>query len=73
MSYKGTGAGNGRKLMFESQYCILDGHFSHLFIENLLCVFEKTKIKEKDACDGPFKKCLIERKKGSGRIIFKMT
>ena len=32
---------------FESQRRILDGHFSHLFVEKLYCLFEKTKINEK--------------------------
>ena len=38
---------------FESQHQILDGHFFTYF-----CLFEKTKINEKEAGDGPF---LIEK------------
>ena len=30
---------------FKSQHCVLDGHFSHLFV--LKCLFEKTKMNEK--------------------------
>ena len=30
---------------FESQHCILDGHFSHPFVVKFM--FEKTKINEK--------------------------
>ena len=33
---------------FESQRHILDGHFSHLFVAKIV-MFEKTKIKEKEA------------------------
>ena len=40
---------------FESQQHILDGHFSHIFVVKIV-VFEKTKINEKEAGDGPFKK-----------------
>ena len=39
---------------FESWHCILDGHFSHLFFVKMLCVFEKTKINEKEAGVGSF-------------------
>ena len=38
---------------FESQHNILDGHFSHTFAVKIV-MFEKTKINEKDAEDGPF-------------------
>ena len=41
---------------FESQYRILDVHFSHLFAVKLYCVFERTKINEKEAGVGPFLK-----------------
>ena len=41
---------------FESQYSILDVHFSHLFDVKLYCVFERTKIIEKEAGVGPFLK-----------------
>ena len=34
---------------FKSQHHILDGDFSHIF-----CLFEKAKIKEKEARDGSF-------------------
>ena len=30
---------------FKSQRRILDGHFSHLFVEKMLCLFEKNKRK----------------------------
>ena len=37
---------------FESQHCILDGHFfTFICCENF---FENTKINEKEAEDGPF-------------------
>ena len=39
---------------FESWHRILDGHFSHLFVVKLYCLFEKTTINEKEAGDGPF-------------------
>ena len=40
---------------FESQHCILDGHFSHIFvIKELYCLFEKTKKTKKEAGVGPF-------------------
>ena len=32
---------------FKSQQCILDGHFSHLFVVKLYSLFEKTKINKK--------------------------
>ena len=35
--------------VFESQYRILDGHFSHLFAVNFFCWFEKTNINEKES------------------------
>ena len=41
---------------FESQHHILDGHFSHLLAVKIVTLFEKTKINEKEARDGPFKK-----------------
>ena len=41
---------------FKYQYSILDGHFSHLFVVKIVTLFEKTKINEKEAGDGPFKK-----------------
>ena len=31
----------------ESQHCILDGHFSHLFVVKLLCLFERKYIKKR--------------------------
>ena len=40
---------------FESQHCILDGHFSHIFVVknfDAVCL-KKTKINEKEAGDGP--------------------
>ena len=43
--------GNG----FKSQYCILDGHF----ITFICCLFEKRKINEKEAGDGPFLNYII--------------
>ena len=53
---------------FESQYRILDVHFSHLFAVKLYCVFERTKINEKEAGVGPFLKkelkCSIDLWKG---------
>ena len=41
---------------FESRCRILDGHgvFSHLFVVKIVMLFEKTKINEKEAGDGPF-------------------
>ena len=39
---------------FESQHCILDGHFSHLFVVKVVMLFEKTKINENVVWDGPF-------------------
>ena len=42
---------------FESKYRILDGHFSRTnLLLNLSCVFGKTKINDKEAGVGPFKK-----------------
>ena len=39
---------------FKSLHCILDGHFSHIFVEkNVMCV-TKTKINKKEAGVGPF-------------------
>ena len=43
--YKGCG--------FESQYRILDGYFSHLFVVE---IDKKTKINEKEAGVGPYLK-----------------
>ena len=41
--------------VFESQHCILDGHFSHLPMccKNCNVFVEKTKINQKEAEDGP--------------------
>ena len=46
--YKGRG--------FESRFLILDGHiiFSNIFVVRIVMFFEKTKIYEKKAEDGPF-------------------
>ena len=46
---------------FESRCRILDGHniFSHIIVKELYCLFEKTKINEKEAEDGPFKKIIL--------------
>ena len=46
--YKGRG--------FESRCLILDGHiiFSNIFVVRIVMFFEKTKIYEKKAEDGPF-------------------
>ena len=41
---------------FESQHHILDGHFSYLFAVRIVILFEKMKINEKEAEDGPFLK-----------------
>ena len=44
---------------FESRHCILDGHhiFSHIFVVRIEIVcLKKTKINEKEAEFGPFKK-----------------
>ena len=41
---------------FESQHCILDGHFSHLFVVKIVMLFEKTKINEKEAGNSHFVK-----------------
>ena len=46
---------------FESQHCILDGHFSHLFVVNVVMLFEKTKINENVVWDGPFFKKNISK------------
>ena len=43
---------NGRR--FESRHHILDGHFSHIFVVKLYCLFEKTEINKKEAGVGPF-------------------
>ena len=32
---------------FESRHRILDGHFSHIFVVKLYCLFEKTENKQK--------------------------
>ena len=39
---------------FESQHRILDGHFSHLLVLEIVMLFEKTKINEKEAGEGQF-------------------
>ena len=39
---------------FKSLHCLLDGHFSHLFVERIAFFFEKTQINEKEAENGPF-------------------
>ena len=52
--YGGDSCSEGHGL--QSQYCILDGYFKHLFAVNFVCLFEKTKTNEKEAEDGPFKK-----------------
>ena len=39
---------------FKSLHCLLDGHFSHLFVERIAIFFEKTQINEKEAENGPF-------------------
>ena len=41
---------------FESQQNLLDGHFSHWFVVNivLLFVWKRPKLNEKEAGDGPF-------------------
>ena len=39
---------------FESQHCILDRLFPHLFDVKFVMMFEKMKIYEKEAGDGPF-------------------
>ena len=41
---------------FESQHCILNGHFSHLFVAGIVMFVYKMKINEKEAEDGPFLK-----------------
>ena len=42
---------------FKSQHCILEGHFSHLFVVKIVMfVLKKTKINEKEAGYGPFLK-----------------
>ena len=40
---------------FESQCSIWDGHniFTHIFVVRIVIFFEKTKINEKEAWDGP--------------------
>ena len=44
----GDSCSKGRQ--FESRHCILDGFFSHAYLlKDLQCVFEKTKINEKEA------------------------
>ena len=52
----GDSRSKGRE--FESRHRILDGHdiFSHLFVLKIVMLFEKTKINEKEAGDGPFLK-----------------
>ena len=63
-------SGYGKRLMlrrslFKFRRCILDGHFSHLFVVKLYCLFEKTTINEKEAGDGPF----FKKKDCSGNDI----
>ena len=43
---------------YESRHCILDGHFSHVFLVELYCLIEKTENKQKRGQVGPviFKK-----------------
>ena len=45
---------------FESRHHILDGHFLHLFVVKIVMCFLKTKINEKEAKVGPFKKTLTK-------------
>ena len=47
---------------FDSLHCILDEHFSQIFVVVIVMLFEKTKINEKDAGDGPFIKKLTAGK-----------
>ena len=48
---------------FESWCCILDGHdiFHIDLLRKLYCLFERQKIKEKEAVNGPFKKLRYTR------------
>ena len=39
---------------FESLHHLQDGHFLQLFVVKLYRLFEKTKINEEEAGDGPF-------------------
>ena len=48
----GDSCSKGRE--FEPLHCILDGHFSHLFVVKIVMLFKKTKIKEKETGVGPF-------------------
>ena len=41
--------------VFESQCCILDGHYFTLICCKIVLMFKKTKNKQKEAGDGPFK------------------
>ena len=44
---------------FESRHCILDGHFSHIFVVKICHVYlKRPKINEKEAGVGPFFKKL---------------
>ena len=52
MVMRGDSCSEGRG--FKSPHCKLDGHFSHLFVVKIVMLFEKTKINEKEAGDGPF-------------------
>ena len=46
---------------FESRHHILDGPFSHYFVvKRLQCLFEKTKINEKEVGVGTFKKLICK-------------
>ena len=42
--------------VFESQHCILDGHFSHKFVVEIVMFAWKDENKLKRGRDGPFKK-----------------
>ena len=37
----GDSCSKGR--VFESRHCILDGHFSHIFVAKIVLMFEKTE------------------------------
>ena len=56
-------SGYGSRLMFQRSWVrirILDGHFFTFFVVKLKCVFEKTKINEKEAVVGPFLKNFMQ-------------
>ena len=44
---------------FESQHCVLDGHFYIIFVKIVMFVLKRPKINEKEARDGPFQKTLM--------------